>query len=83
MVDREVAWTQAGLNQRCWLSDDSIGWSRNSRFFIAIDGTFRVVAGRYAACGVTVVQMDHIEGLEPWFGVGGNVPTSFEVQRTT
>ena len=81
----EVGWEQAGLDQRHWLSDDSISWRRSSRRLsgsIAIDGSLRGVAGKYAACDWAVVQMDHDGGLKPWYGVGGNMPLSFEVQRT-
>ena len=70
MVGREVGWEQARLNERCWLSDDSMSWKRNPRVYseqIAIDVSFRGIAVKYAACGWAVVQMDHDGGLEPWY----------------
>ena len=46
---------------------------------IATDGSLRVIAGKDAGCGSAVVQMDQDGVLEPWFGLGGNTPTSSEV----
>ena len=49
---------------------------------IAIDGSLREVGRMYSVCGWAAVQMNHDGGLEPWCGVGGNMPVSLEVQRT-
>ena len=59
-------------------------WRRYPRLvleIIAFDEFLTGVAAKYAACGWAVVQMDHDGGLEPWFGVGGNMPMSLDVQR--
>ena len=46
------------------------------------DGSFREIAGKYAACGWRWCRWITMGGLKPWCGVGGNMPVSLEVQRT-
>ena len=56
-----------GINQRYWLSDDSISWGRNPCVCpgkIAIDGSLRGIARKYVACGWAVMQMEQGRDLE-------------------
>ena len=61
MVGRVVSWEPCLFGQGAWMLEDSWKWERDpskdwSR--IAIDGSFRRMAGKYAACGSAVIQMD-------------------------
>ena len=61
-----------------------MSWRRDLRTFsgtIAIDGSLRGAAGKYAASGWAVVQWDHDGGLEPRYRDGRNMPVSLKVQR--
>ena len=49
---------------------------------IAVDGSLRSVAGKYAACGWAVVQFDVVGSHTPWHGMYGTIPVYIEVQRT-
>ena len=48
----------------------------------AVDGSMREIVNEYAACGCAVVQRNLDGGMTPWYGVGGIVPISLEMQRT-
>ena len=45
-------------------------------------GSIREVVNQCAACGWAVVQMNLDGGMTPWYGIGGTMPISLEVQRT-
>ena len=49
---------------------------------IAVDGSSRDVAGKKAACGWAVVQLD-IDGSDiPWYGMYGTILVCVDMQRT-
>ena len=67
------------------ISEESRKWSRSlltHRNHIAVDGSSREVAEKYAACGWAEVQFDVDGGNEPWFAVYGTMPEELYVQRT-
>ena len=67
------------------MSEESNKVDRKPRSFhgrIAIDVSLRETAGKYAACGWVVVQMNLDGDEEPWYGVACNMPIELEVQRT-
>ena len=72
-------------NQIYGLSEESEKWDCNQRSFhgMATDGSLRWTAGKHAACGCAVVQIELDGGEEPWYGVPGNMLIELEVRRTT
>ena len=49
---------------------------------VATDGTLQGSAGKWRACGWSVVQLDHDEELGPLHGMHGSMKAELEVQRT-
>ena len=61
MVGRVVSWESCLFGQGAWMLEDSWKWERDPSkdgSWIAIDGSFTRTAGKYAACGSAVIQMD-------------------------
>ena len=52
------------------------------RNHIAVDRSFRGVAGKFAACGWAVVQLDRDVEDEPWCAMHSTMPLKLNVQRT-
>ena len=79
VIDRE----HASRTQFCWRSKRNLkhGTATSYRSRVAIGGSLWVMDQEFAACGWAVVQMDPDGRMTPWYGVGGIVPTSLEVQR--
>ena len=50
---------------------------------VATDGSLLGTAGKWEACGWSVVQLDYDEELGPLHGMYGSVEAEFEVQRAT
>ena len=54
------------------------------RDHVATDGSLLGVAGKWSACGWSVVQLDHDdEGMGPMHGMYGTLEAVLQVQRTT
>ena len=49
---------------------------------VATDGSLLGMAGKWGACGWSVVPLDHDEELGPLHGMYGSMEAKFEVQRT-
>ena len=49
---------------------------------VATDGSLLGSAGKWGACGWSVVQLDFDEELGPLHGMFGSLDAAFEVQRT-
>ena len=49
---------------------------------VGTDGSLLVVAGRWGACGWSVVQLDHDEEMAPMHGMYVPLDAEFELQRT-
>ena len=49
---------------------------------VATDGSLLGAAGKWRACGWSVVQLDYGEELGPLRGMCGSMEAEFEVQRT-
>ena len=49
---------------------------------VATDGSLLGVAGKWGACGLSVVQLDYDEELGPLHGMYGSMEADLEVQRT-
>ena len=49
---------------------------------VATDGSLLGTAGKWRACGLSVVQPDFDEELGPLQGMYGSMEADFEVQRT-
>ena len=49
---------------------------------VATDGSLLGTAGKWGACGWTVVQLDYDEEMEPLHGMYGSMEAEHEVQRT-
>ena len=49
---------------------------------VATDGSLLGTAGKWSACGWSVVRLDHDEELGPTLGMYRSVEAEFEVQRT-
>ena len=49
---------------------------------VATDGSLLGTAGKWEACGWTVLQLDFDEELLPLHGMYGSMEAEFEVQRT-
>ena len=52
------------------------------RDHVATDGSLLVVAGKWSACGWSVVQLDHDEEMAPIHGMYGTLDVELDVQRT-
>ena len=76
-VERMVSWDMSKRSECYWKSEDSTRWDRKPKGFqgdTSIDGSSRGNAGKFAACGWAMAQMDLDRGSEPWYG---------EVQRSS
>ena len=49
---------------------------------VATDGSLLGTAGKWGACGWSVVQLDYDEELGPLHGMYGSMEAEFAVQRT-
>ena len=49
---------------------------------MAIDGSWKGVSGKDAACGWAVVRLDYDKEEEPWYATSGTMLAELEVQRT-
>ena len=65
-----------------WMTAQGRRKPRPSSRNLAITRSIREIAGKYAACGWTVVQMDQDGHLEPRYGSGAKMPICLDVQRT-
>ena len=68
-----------------WESEKHKSWSMPAEGFmghVATDGSLLGSAGKWGACGWSVVQLDYDEELGPSHGMYGSMEAEFEVQRT-
>ena len=49
---------------------------------VATDGPLLGTAGKWRACGWSVVQLDYVEEMGPLRGMYGSMEAELEVQRT-
>ena len=60
-VERMVSWDMSKRNQSYWKSEDSTRWDRKPKGFqvdMSIDGSSRGNAGKFAARGWAIAQLD-------------------------
>ena len=70
-VERMVSWDMSKRNESYWKSEDSTRWDVKPKGFqvdMSIDGSSRGNAGKFAACGWVIAQMDLDRESEPWYG---------------
>ena len=70
---------------RKWESEKRKSWCMPAEGFkghVATDGSLLGAAGKWRACGWSVVQLDYDEELGPSHGLYGSMEVDFEVQRT-
>ena len=68
-----------------WESEKHKSWGMPAEGFkghVATDGSLLGTAGKWGACGWSVVQMDYDEEMELLLGMCGSVEAELEVQRT-
>ena len=68
-----------------WESEKHISWGMPAEGFkghVATDGSLLGTAGKWGACGWSVVQLDYDEELGPLRGIHGSMDAEFEVHRT-
>ena len=81
----EVRNCEQQLEPHCGGSYDTEAWRRTLYKYqgrIAVVGSFRGVAGNFAACGWAVVQLEADGGDIPWSGMYGIIRVCVDVQRT-
>ena len=72
-------------NMKKWESEKHKSWEMSPEGFkgrVATDGSLLGTAGKWRACGWSVVQLDYDEELGPLHGMYGSMEAKFEVQRT-
>ena len=68
-----------------WESEKHKSWCMPADGFkghVATDGSLLGTAGRWRACGWSVVKLDYDEELGPLHGMYGSMEAVFEVQHT-
>ena len=68
-----------------WESEKHKSWGMPAEGLmchVATDGSLLGRAGKWRACGWSVVQLDYDEELGPLHGMYGSMEAEFEVQRT-
>ena len=68
-----------------WESEKHNSWNMPTEGFkghVATDGSLLGTAGKWGACGLSVVQLDYDEELGPLLGMYGSMEAELEVQRT-
>ena len=81
----ESLWNRGRFSMMKWESEQHKSWSMPAEEFkghVATDGSLLGTAGKWRACGWSVVQLDYDEELGPLHGMYGPMEADFEVQRT-
>ena len=81
----ESQWNRGHLSMRKWETEKHKSWDMPSEGFkghVATDGTLLGNAGKWRACGWTVVQLDYDEEMGPLHGMYCLMEGEYEVQRT-
>ena len=81
----ESQWNRSHFSMKKWESEKHKNWSMPTEEFkghVATDGSELGRAGKWGACGWSVVHLDYDEELGPLHGMCGSMEAGFEVQRT-
>ena len=71
------------FSMKKWESEKHKNWGLPAEGFkdhVATDGSLLRRAGKWRACGWTVVQLDYDEEMGPSHGMDGSMQVEFEVQ---
>ena len=78
-------WDRRHFITRKWESEQHKSWCMPAEGFkghVATDGSLLGTAGKWIACGWSVVQQDYDEELWPLHGMYGSMEAEIDVQRT-
>ena len=81
----ESQWNRGHFSMKKWESEKHRGKGIPAEGFkghVATDGSLLCTAGKWRACGWSVVQLDYDEDLVPLHGMYGPMEAEIEVQRT-
>ena len=82
----ESQWNRVYFSMKKWESEKhkNLGGLAAEGFkgHVATDGSLLGAAGKWGACGWSVVQLDYDEEMRPLHGMYGSMEEEFEVQRT-